>query len=148
MNIAFTHPRPGCSLPHGAFDCWDKKRARFRIGHWLLVGFVVLMTGCAEHPQSAVLTPARTSNTATRQSIKEVRADIKFSQAKAAAGATALQKADANLTQLLAVEPRTARVRVTPLPIPAPVATPTPTPAVTPKPRALFNYRLNRTFVR
>jgi peptidoglycan hydrolase-like protein with peptidoglycan-binding domain len=53
------------------------------------------------------LTPAKTSNTATRASIKAARADIKFSQAKAAVGASALEKADANLNQLLSA-PRTS----------------------------------------
>jgi peptidoglycan hydrolase-like protein with peptidoglycan-binding domain len=69
--------------------------------------FAALLVGCQTAPPSAVLTPAKTSNTATRQSIKEARADIKFSQAKAAIGATSLEKADANLNQLLAA-PQTA----------------------------------------
>jgi hypothetical protein len=95
----------------------------------------VALSSCTTHPQSAVLAPARTSNAATQQHIKRVQSDIKLSQAKAAAGATALQKADANLNALLGAPRTNVKTVVTVVAEPTPTPTPTPTPA--PK-RSLF----------
>jgi hypothetical protein len=64
----------------------------------LLAGF---LAGCAQHPQPAILTPARTSNKATRASITETRGLIKKSQDAAAKGADSLDAADKTLSALL-----------------------------------------------
>ncbi len=93
----------------------------------------IAVTGCATHPKPAELAPARTSNQATRQSIKDARVDIKFSQAKASAGASALQKADVDLNTLLNEAPRT-RVATTETTLPVVVVTPSPTPTLPPTP--------------
>jgi hypothetical protein len=97
----------------------------------ILAGF---LAGCAGHPPIPDLNPVATSNTETRQSIKATRADIQPAQIKAAAGATALEKANANLSALLSApvgraSDRLAVLAAQPIPSPTPVPTPTPKPS-------------------
>jgi hypothetical protein len=102
MKLCFpVAPKPGVSLPKSPFPFWDGNR--FRLGRWLIIGLVILLTGCATHtlgprPSTAAVT---VSNAATRASVKASRTAIKASQVKAAAGADALTNVASDLDQLL-----------------------------------------------